>query len=495
MSSSEKQQSPPSSTLFSKKRGLSAEKKRSKKTSERKKAKKQKLESPQQSIDTGISSKEATGEIKTKSSKNVSNKTQRVASSDTIEERKINKKSKDSNTEVVVTAETIGNPVQIEEMEEVGDILLQQDLVADSQFDEIIQPSLTPDIKQIHIPKVIPHDSIHPVVADTFEQRAIDEPSVGYLSNNDTTGENVILSHQVRHQVALPPNYPYIPISQHVPLADPARKYPFELDPFQKVAISCIERNESILVSAHTSAGKTVVAEYAIAQALRDKQRVIYTSPIKALSNQKFRELESRFHDVGLMTGDVTIRPDASCLVMTTEILLLMLYRGNDLIMREVSWVIFDEIHYMRDKVRGVVWEETIILLPHQVRFVFLSATIPNAMEFAEWICKTHAQPCHVVYTDFRPTPLQHYIHPSGSNGIFVILDEKGNFNEDSFRKATGLLQQRNSDIEYINTKKNQREKRTTKDQHQKNPKSRKNPKSQRIQQNQNNLILMNLWK
>ncbi|RGB27606.1 dead-box family helicase [Rhizophagus diaphanus] len=345
-------------------------------------------------------------------------------------------------------------------MEEVvGDILLQQDLVADSQYDEIIQPSLTPDIKQIHIPKVIPHDSIHPVVADTFEQRAIDEPSVGYLSNNNTAGENVILSHQVRHQVALPPNYPYIPISQHVPLAEPARKYPFELDPFQKVAISCIERNESILVSAHTSAGKTVVAEYAIAQALRDKQRVIYTSPIKALSNQKFRELESKFHDVGLMTGDVTIRPDASCLVMTTEILLLMLYRGNDLIMREVSWVIFDEIHYMRDKVRGVVWEETIILLPHQVHFVFLSATIPNAMEFAEWICKMHAQPCHVVYTDFRPTPLQHYIHPSGSNGIFVILDEKGNFNEDSFRKATGLLQQRNSDIEYINTKKKSKRK------------------------------------
>ncbi|RIA97496.1 rRNA-processing arch domain-containing protein [Glomus cerebriforme] len=454
MSSNEKQQSPPSSTLYSKKRGLNTEKKRSKKTSERKKAKKQKLESPQ-SIVIGVSSEEASEEIKSKRT----NKAQRASSSDAIEEKKMNKKSKDSNTEVVVP-ENIGKPAREEEMEEiVGDVLLQQDLVADSQYDEIIQPSLTPDIKQIHIPKVIPHDSIHPVVADTFEQRAISEPPVGYLSNNHTTGENVILSHQVRHQVALPPNYPYIPISQHVSPAEPARKYLFELDPFQKVAISCIERNESILVSAHTSAGKTVVAEYAIAQALRDKQRVIYTSPIKALSNQKFRELETKFHDVGLMTGDVTIRPEASCLVMTTEILLLMLYRGNDLIMREVSWVVFDEIHYMRDKVRGVVWEETIILLPHQVRFVFLSATIPNAMEFAEWICKTHAQPCHVVYTDFRPTPLQHYIHPSGSNGIFVILDEKGNFNEDSFRKATGLLQQRNSDIEYINTKKKSKRK------------------------------------
>eukprot|EP00158_Paraphelidium_tribonemae_P008076 Partr_v1_DN28462_c0_g1_i4_m41508 putative Superkiller viralicidic activity 2-like len=92
---------------------------------------------------------------------------------------------------------------------------------------------------------------------------------------------------------------------------------------------------------------------------------------------------------------------------MTTEILRSMMYRGSEH-MREVSWVIFDEVHYMRDKERGVVWEETIILLPHKVRYVFLSATIPNAMQFANWICRVHSQPCHVVYTDFRPTPLQH---------------------------------------------------------------------------------------
>jgi ATP-dependent RNA helicase DOB1 len=113
-----------------------------------------------------------------------------------------------------------------------------------------------------------------------------------------------------------------------------------------------LERNESVLVSAHTSAGKTVVAEYAIALSLRDKQRVIYTSPIKALSNQKYRDLYEEFSDVGLMTGDVTINPNASCLVMTTEILRSMLYRGSE-VMREVKWVIFDEIHYMRDKERG----------------------------------------------------------------------------------------------------------------------------------------------
>ena len=96
--------------------------------------------------------------------------------------------------------------------------------------------------------------------------------------------------------------------------------------------------------------------------------------------------------------------------------------------MREVAWVIFDEIHYMRDKERGVVWEETIILLPHTVRYVFLSATIPNAMQFAEWICKSHEQPCHVVYTNFRPTPLQHYLFPAGGEGIYLVVNEKGEF-------------------------------------------------------------------
>ena len=110
--------------------------------------------------------------------------------------------------------------------------------------------------------------------------------------------------------------------------------------------------------------------------------------------------------------------------------------------MREVAWVIFDEIHYMRDKERGVVWEETIILLPHTVRYVFLSATIPNAMQFAEWICKSHEQPCHVVYTDFRPTPLQHYLFPAGDEGIYLVVNEKGEFREDNFTKAMAKMQE-----------------------------------------------------
>jgi ATP-dependent RNA helicase DOB1 len=220
----------------------------------------------------------------------------------------------------------------------------------------------------------------------------------------------------------------------------PAKVYPFTLDPFQQTAINYVEKNESVLVAAHTSAGKTVVAEYAIAKSLRDGQRVVYTSPIKALSNQKYRDLQEEFEDVGLMTGDITINPSATCLVMTTEILRSMLYRGSE-VMREVAWVIYDEVHYMRDKERGVVWEESIILLPHKVRFVFLSATIPNARQFVSWIAKIHHQPCHVVYTNYRPTPLQHYIFPQGGDGLHLVVDEKGKFREANFQKAMSTLQ------------------------------------------------------
>lgn len=247
------------------------------------------------------------------------------------------------------------------------------------------------------------------------------------------------------HQVVYPPQHdPLISegnkTKREVAFSGPARTYPFPLDPFQKESIRAIEAGESVLVAAHTSAGKTVVAEYAIAQAIRDKARVIYTSPIKALSNQKYRDFTEIFGgDVGLMTGDVTIQPNASCLVMTTEILRSMLYRGSE-VMREVQWVVFDEVHYLRDKERGVVWEETLILLPEKVHYVFLSATIPNAPEFAGWIAQLHHQPVHVVYTDYRPTPLQHYVFPAGGDGIQLVVDEKGLFREDNFQKALSIL-------------------------------------------------------
>lgn len=241
------------------------------------------------------------------------------------------------------------------------------------------------------------------------------------------------------HEVAYPPGHEYLPLA---PMrGEPAKIYPFTLDPFQRVSVSCVDNNQSVLVSAHTSAGKTVVAEYAIATSLKNKQRVIYTTPIKALSNQKYREFFDEFKDVGLITGDVTINPTASCLIMTTEILRNMLYRGS-VVMREVGWVVFDEIHYMRDKERGVVWEETLILLPHNVHFVFLSATIPNARQFAEWVAHLHQQPCHVVYTDYRPTPLQHFVFPCGGQGIHMVVDEHGTFKDENFNTALAVLQQ-----------------------------------------------------
>ncbi|KAM1225981.1 hypothetical protein PS2_044169 [Malus domestica] len=245
------------------------------------------------------------------------------------------------------------------------------------------------------------------------------------------------------HDVSYPEGYVVPPPSSSSSAAaeasEPAKKFPFPLDPFQSEAINCLEKAESVMVSAHTSAGKTVVASYAIAMSLRNKQRVIYTSPIKALSNQKYREFKEEFSDVGLMTGDVTIDPNASCLVMTTEIWRSMQYKGSE-ITREVAWIIFDEVHYMRDRERGVVWEESIVMAPKNARFVFLSATVPNAKEFADWLAKIHRQPCHIVYTDYRPTPLQHYIFPSGGNGLYLVVDEKGKFREDSFQKALNAL-------------------------------------------------------
>ncbi|KAK8629510.1 hypothetical protein V6N13_078348 [Hibiscus sabdariffa] len=167
------------------------------------------------------------------------------------------------------------------------------------------------------------------------------------------------------HDVSYPEGYVPSASSAHLPPdSKPAKEFPFRLEPFQSEAINCLNNGESVL-------------------------RVIYTSPIKALSNQKYREFKEEFSDVGLMTGDVTIDPDpnASCLVMTTEIWRSMQYKGSEVV-REVAWVVFDEVHYMRDRERGVVWEQSIVMAPKNSRFVFLSATVPNAKEFADWVAK-----------------------------------------------------------------------------------------------------------
>ena len=214
----------------------------------------------------------------------------------------------------------------------------------------------------------------------------------------------------------------------------PARTFPFQLDPFQQAACACIERGESVLVAAHTSAGKTAVAEYAIAAALRAGRTVAYTSPLKALSNQKFRELSDAFGEVGLLTGDVSLAPAAPVTVMTTEILRSMLYRGSDGL-QNLGWIVFDEVHYMQDRERGVVWEETIIFAPPGVRMVFLSATLSNASDFAGWVARLRRAPCHVVSTDTRPTPLQHYVYPLGGRGLYLVADEVGGFRADAWAK------------------------------------------------------------
>lgn len=166
---------------------------------------------------------------------------------------------------------------------------------------------------------------------------------------------------------------------------DPAIEYPFELDDFQKRAVYRLEQGNCVMVAAHTSAGKTLVAEYAIALSRRHMTKTIYTSPIKSLSNQKYRDFKLKFGDVGVLTGDVQLNKDASCMIMTTEVLQAMLYNGSSYL-QDVEWVIFDEVHYITDEERGSVWEEVIIKLPDTVSIVMLSATVPNYLEFATWV-------------------------------------------------------------------------------------------------------------
>ncbi|OCF39629.1 antiviral helicase SKI2 [Kwoniella heveanensis CBS 569] len=215
-----------------------------------------------------------------------------------------------------------------------------------------------------------------------------------------------------------------------------AREYPFELDNFQKEAVYRLEMGDSVFVAAHTSAGKTVVAEYAIALAAKHMTRAIYTSPIKALSNQKFRDFKTTFDPstVGILTGDVQINAEGSCLIMTTEILRSMLYKGADLI-RDVEFVIFDEVHYVNDAERGVVWEEVIIMLPEHVNIILLSATVPNTKEFADWVGRTKKKDIYVISTPMRPVPLEHFLW--AGRDLHKIVDAKSQFLGEGYKSAT----------------------------------------------------------
>ncbi|CAM8958449.1 unnamed protein product [Rhodiola kirilowii] len=221
---------------------------------------------------------------------------------------------------------------------------------------------------------------------------------------------------------------------------DMALDFPFELDLFQKESIYYLERGESVFVAAHTSAGKTVVAEYAFALATKHCTRAVYTAPIKTISNQKYRDFCGKF-DVGLLTGDISLRPEASCLIMTTEILRSMLYRGADII-RDIEWVIFDEVHYVNDVERGVVWEEVIIMLPRHVNIVLLSATVPNTVEFADWIGRTKQKKIRVTGTTKRPVPLEHCLFYSGE--LYTVCENEV-FMSQGLKAAKDAFKRKNS--------------------------------------------------
>jgi len=192
----------------------------------------------------------------------------------------------------------------------------------------------------------------------------------------------------------------------------------FELDPFQKEAIELITQGKSVIVSAPTGVGKTLVADFLVEQTLRQGKKAVYTAPIKALSNQKYKEFKERFGEeqVGIVTGDVSINPRAQCLIMTTEIFRNMVLAQEPFV-QDVSYIIFDEIHYI-DSERGVAWEESIIFAPQHIRVLGLSATIGNLDQLSAWLSEVRQEEFAVVVEKRRVVPLEHY---------YFMLDEAGN--------------------------------------------------------------------
>lgn len=192
------------------------------------------------------------------------------------------------------------------------------------------------------------------------------------------------------------------------------------LDPFQEEAIRAIDEGKSVLISAPTGAGKTLIAEYTIDRCLAEGKHLIYTAPIKALSNQKFRDFTARYGDrIGIKTGDVTLNPESQVTLMTTEVFRNTILEGNPRL-DQVEYAIFDEIHFLDDRERGTVWEESIIYAPPRMKFVCLSATIPNLEQIAQWIRSIRDGEMAVITETTRPVPLRHFLYAPG-RGVVTI--------------------------------------------------------------------------
>lgn len=208
-----------------------------------------------------------------------------------------------------------------------------------------------------------------------------------------------------------------------------ASELKFPLDDFQEKSCRALESGSGVLVAAPTGAGKTIVGEFAIYLAVQSGQKVFYTTPIKALSNQKFAELTAKYgkEKVGLLTGDTNNNSDAQIVVMTTEVLRNMIY-ANSQSLRDLGFVVMDEVHYLADRFRGAVWEEVILHLPKDVRVVSLSATVSNAEEFGAWLAEVRGN-TQIIVSEIRPVPLHQHVmlgdeilelFESGSNGMRV---------------------------------------------------------------------------
>lgn len=213
-------------------------------------------------------------------------------------------------------------------------------------------------------------------------------------------------------------------------------EFPFELDDFQKDACNFINDGKSVVVCAPTGAGKTVIAQHAIHKALENGTRIFYTTPLKALSNQKYYDFSEKYGSdkVGLLTGDTSINRTAQIVVMTTEVFRNMLYGTNFGAvadnMKDVKYVVLDEVHYMNDEQRGTVWEESIIYCPANVQIIALSATVANADELTAWINTVHSK-TELVDTDFRPVPLRFfYFDSSQPDKLLPLLTPSGQLNK-----------------------------------------------------------------